>query len=84
MKYRNLIFSEYPVKLFDYTVKIIYNVVTCIVCMAGIKTDTQTFRMTDSVINRSEFFKGFSDFGTFSCHRFQCDIASFGFCQHFI
>ena len=74
------VFADQTVKSIDNAVKIMYNVVSCIVYMAGVETDAQLIRMYHAVINRREFLKAAADFGSLSRHGFQCDTAG-GVCR---
>ena len=45
MKDSNLIFSENPVKFFYDRIKIVYDIITGIMGVTGVKADTQPFRV---------------------------------------
>ena len=53
----NLIFAENVVKGINYTVKVVDNVISGIVSVAGIKTDTQFVAVDYAVIDCCKFFK---------------------------
>ena len=58
MEDSNLVFSENPVKGFDDTVKIIPDVISAVMCVAGVKADTKLFIIGDAAINPGQLFKG--------------------------
>ena len=58
MKDRYLVFSQKPVKLPDYTVKIMDNIISAVVGVTGIKADPKLVRVSDAVINACQFLEG--------------------------
>ena len=67
----NLIFAENMVKGINYTVKIVDNVISGIVSVAGIKADPETVFFHHTIIDLSQFFKSASDLSAFSGHGFR-------------
>lgn len=57
MKDRNLIFTDQMIKLVDHTVEITTDIITTVVSVAGIKTDTQFVAVDYAVIDCCKFFK---------------------------
>ena len=51
MKDRNLIFTDQMIKLVDHTVEITTDIITTVVSVAGIKTDTQFVAVDYAVID---------------------------------
>ena len=84
MKDRNLIFTDQMIKLVDHTVEITTDIITTVVSVAGIKTDTQFVAVDYAVIDCCKFFKRPAKFRPFSRHGFQCNMKRRVFCQDFI
>ena len=84
MKDRNLIFTDQIIKLVDHTVEITTDIITTVVSVAGIKTDTQLVAVDYAVIDCCKFFKRPAKFRSFSRHGFQCNMKRRVFCQDFI
>ena len=55
MKDRNLIFTDQMIKLVDHTVEITTDIITTVVSVAGIKTDTQFVAVDYAVIDCCKF-----------------------------
>lgn len=67
----NLVFSQEAVELLDHTVKIMDDVITAVVGMAGIEADAQLVAAGDSIVDARQFFKALPKFGSFSGHGFK-------------
>ena len=68
MKDCDLIFSDDPVKFLYDGIKIVDDIITGIVGMAGIKADTKPLRVRDTVVDSSQFLETAADFRSFSGH----------------
>ena len=84
MEGSNLIFSKHLVKVCDYPIKIVDNIITTVMSMTGIKADTKPVFFLHAVIDSCQFFKIPSNLRTFSGHGFQCYHTVCIICQHFI
>lgn len=71
MKNSDLFPAEYPVEFLHDPVKVIHNVVACVIYMAGIKAYPQLVTAGDSVIDGGKLFKAPTDFRAFAGHGFQ-------------
>ena len=80
----DLILAEGFVKLIQDEIRICCEIISCVVDVAGIEADAQPVRKTDTVIDCSQFFKAFADFGAFACHCFQCDADRRRLGKHFV
>ena len=80
----NLIFAENVVKGINYTVKVVDNVISGIVSVAGIKADPETVFFHHTIIDLSQFFKSASDLSAFSGHGFKRDQTAGIIREHFI
>lgn len=80
----NLILAEGFVKLIQDEIRICCEIISCVVDVAGVEADAQPVRKTDTVIDCSQFFKAFADFGAFACHCFQCDADRRRLGKHFV
>ena len=80
----NLIFTDQTVEAVYYTVKIMNNVIPCIVQVAGIHADTQFIIKFYFIEDGRQLFKVPPDLRAFSGHGFECDIAILAVGQHFI
>ena len=82
MKNSNLVFSQFLVELFHYPFKVIYDVIACIIYVAGIKTYPQFIIVFHPIINSGQLFKAAADFRTLARHGLQCYIAGSVRCQY--
>ena len=80
----NLIFAENVVKGIDHIVKVVDNVISGIVSVAGIKADPETVFFHHTIIDLSQFFKSASDFSAFSGHGLKSDQTAGIIREHFI
>ena len=84
VKQCNLILSYQLIKLVNYAVKVVDDIISGIVQMAGIHTNPQFFIVSDLVKKRGQFLKAAADFRALSSHCFQCDTTVFLPCQNLI
>ena len=84
MEGSNLIFSKHLVEVCDYPVKIVDNIITTVMGMAGIEADTEPVFFRYAVIDPCQLLKIPSNLRTFSSHGFQCYHTVCIVCQHFI
>ena len=84
MNYRYSVNSYNPVKVLHNTFKVVYNVITCIIYMTGVKTYRKLILKLYSIYYFCNFFKVSSTFTSFSCHSFKCHRCFLIFCQNFI
>ena len=71
MEHCYLIYSNNFVELFKHAACIIYNVVTRIVSVAGIKANAKFIIVLYAVINHSKFLKSSTYLGSFAGHSFK-------------
>ena len=74
MEGSNLIFSQHLVEVCDYPVKIVDNIITTVMGMAGIEADTEPVFFHYAVINPCQLLKISSNLRTFSSHGFRATI----------
>ena len=74
VKDSNLLFAYELVKVVDDSVKIVNDIIATVMCMAGIKADTQLFVVDNTIVDACKFLKRPSDLGSLSCHCLQGNI----------
>ena len=84
MEHRNLILADKFIELLHHAIKIMYDVITGITGMTGIKAYPKLIIATYTIVYLCQFLKASADLTAFSCHRFKRDIAFCIRCQNFI
>ena len=64
----DLVCTEKVVKEGDNIVKILDDIITAVMGVTGVKTDTQLVFVGDTIIDSSELFKGFAKLCAFASH----------------
>ena len=67
---------DHPVKLFQYTIQILNNIISCVIYMTSIQADAHFFLQFHPFQNSCQFFKPASHLRTFSRHGFQKDCGT--------
>lgn len=80
----NLVFADILIKFIQYAVEVFFNVIACVVCVAGVEADTKLVIINNLIINACQFLKGAADFRALSGHSFQNNITGSVFGKHFI
>ena len=80
----DLVLAESFVKLIQDEIGICCEIISGVVDVAGVEADAQPVGKTDTVIDCSQFFKAFADFGAFACHGFQSDADRRRLRKHFV